>query len=253
MWKKFLFIIAVLSGTLFSASGHVFSDETLAYKVNYKWGLIHKQAGRASLILRKVGNDKYDVAMYARTEPWADHFYKVRDTLISSIRIQDIAPLKYQRIAHEGKWYAHDIIEFLYNGDTVTGQCTRYRKPKKNSDITRSDITLSARGYTVDLLTSFYYIRSFDFSTMKAGETTTVNIFSGKRKELLKITYVGPEIIKIGKKKTDTYKITFTFTSEGKKETSDPIEAWLSASDGHIPLKLVGRLKIGQIQCIYAP
>lgn len=241
-----------MSGALFSAQAEKFSDESVNYNIYFKVGFIHKQAGRAKLILQNDGN-RYSVALYARTEPWADRFYRVRDTLLSSFDIHTLAPVRYQRIAHEGGRYAWDIIRFSHDGNTVNGDCKRYRRGKKDKETSESTLSLTAQGVTVDLLSSFYYIRSFDYLSLKPGDTRTVNIFSGKRKELLKITYLGKETIKINKEKVDTYKINFTFTSEGKKKTSDPIEAWLSISPGHIPLKLVGHLKIGQIQCFYAP
>ena len=48
-----LMISAVLGAAV--ASAMRFDDESLDYKVNYKWGLIHKQAGHATLSLRNEG------------------------------------------------------------------------------------------------------------------------------------------------------------------------------------------------------
>ncbi len=189
--------------------------------------------------------------MFARTEPWADRIYRVRDTLMTSFRYGALSPIEYHRIAHEGKRYAHDIISFYSQNDVVSANCVRHRKGKKDKAVNTSEIKLSAQGRTVDLLSSFYFIRSMEFKNLKKGEVIMLNIFSGKRKELLTIIFDGVETIKLNKKKIETYKVKFTFTSESKKQTSDPIIAWLSKEDGHIPLKLVGKLPIGQVQCIF--
>ncbi|MDE6396058.1 MAG: DUF3108 domain-containing protein, partial [Muribaculaceae bacterium] len=61
-------------------SAFKFSNEALNYKVMYKWGLVHKQAGHATLSLKKSG-DEYVTNLTASSEKWADRFYKVRDTL----------------------------------------------------------------------------------------------------------------------------------------------------------------------------
>ena len=60
------------------ASGAVpFSQsESLSYKVMYKWGLINKQAGTATLTISRNG-DTYKSRLTAASAPWADKFYMV--------------------------------------------------------------------------------------------------------------------------------------------------------------------------------
>lgn len=230
--------------------GQSLKPETLNYKVTYKWGLIHKQAGTARIVLTHPNSSVFEAKLYARTQPWADSFYKVRDTLTTRFSSSTYIPLEYHRIAHEDGSYAHDILKFNTSGNVTSAKCHRIRRGKKDKTNSETTISLSASGATVDLLSSFYYIRTLPFATMSPGTKQTVNIFSGKRKELLAITYIGKETIKIDKTSHEVYHIRFTFTSEGKKETSRPIDAWLSTSSGHVPLKLLGELKIGKVQCI---
>lgn len=250
--KKILLLI--LSITLYSYIGSAFAsekpDETLKYKVVYRWGLVNKQAGRATISVSHGADGKSRAAMYARTEPWADHFYKVRDTLLTTFATETHLPYSYTRIAHEGGDYANDKVVFKKAGNTTTAKCVRLRRKKKDKTSNRSESTLSANGDAVDLLSSFYYLRGLDFGSMKPGIPHVINIFSGKRKEILKISYHGSETIKIDGKKVVTHKVTFTFTSENGKTTSAPIKAWLSTDSSHTPLKLEGELKIGKIQCI---
>ena len=52
-----------------------FEPETLNYKVMYKWGLINKQAGHASLALTHDSRH-YHAQLTAASEPWADKFSK---------------------------------------------------------------------------------------------------------------------------------------------------------------------------------
>ena len=63
-------------------SGFAASTEKLNYIVTYKWGLIHKDAGEVE-IYKKPKGDGYELKLVAKTKPWADRIYKVRDTLIS--------------------------------------------------------------------------------------------------------------------------------------------------------------------------
>ncbi len=69
----------------------------------------------------------------ARTKPWADRFYQVRDTLLGKIRMNDLRPLSYTKIAHEKGKYGKDVIKYSYSGSNVKGHCTRFRKNKEGN------------------------------------------------------------------------------------------------------------------------
>lgn len=245
-----LILLAVIFCSL-TAYAALPDNEQLSYKITYRWGLVNKTAGRATFILRNNSSKQFTAKMYAQTEPWADHFYKVRDTLISTFDTTTGLPILYKRIAHEGGSYAFDQVTFTQNGDTSSAKCIRLRRGKSDKQVSHYETSLSAQGDAVDLLSSFYYLRNLKFLDMKKGETKVLNIFSGKRKEILKITYNGPESLKIDDKKISTFLVTFTFTSDSGKTTSKPIKAWLSLTNPHIPMKLVGELKIGRVECIY--
>lgn len=243
-------VACLISGWL-SSTAATFSNESLNYKVMYKWGLVNKQAGHATLSLKHSGNT-YVTRLTAASEHWADRFFKVRDTLNGTINISNFAPTFYEKIANEGGERKHDVVKYLRSGSKVTGQCTRRHYNKKGVLTTDESRTLTAVGTTLDMLSSFYYMRSLPFQSWKPGHLVTVNVFSGKRKELLTIKYIGTEDVKVDKKTYNCYHIRFTFTGEGgSKKTSDDMDAWISSDSRHIPIKLEGKLKVGKVQCFY--
>lgn len=247
--KTLLIYFLIIFSAIMPAKAAGFADETLHYKVMFKWGIVQKQAGRATLRLA-AAPDHFQATLYARSEPWADHFYRLRDTLISVMDRNDMLPRRYERIAHEDGRFDHDIIHISRSGDLFTGTSHRMRR-KKKGEISHSEITLKAEGPTVDLVSVFYYLRMLDFAAMQPGYTKTLNIFSGKRKELLTIRYVGKENLKLDGRTYPTYRISFTFTDEKSSKTSDDIDTWISTASDHIPLKLEGKLKVGKIRCLY--
>lgn len=247
--KRCLLLLGMAFMALWSMAANL-SNETLHYKVTYKWGVVQKDAGKATLTLRVNGNN-CNATLVGRTDPWADKIYHLRDTLKSSFSKATCIPTRYERIAHEDGRYAHDIVNISRSGQTFTGKCTRYRRAKKSNKTTQASTALSAQGMTVDMLSAFYYLRSLDFASMAKGHTTKANIFSGKKKEMLTITYKGQESVKINGKNRSAYRIRFTFTTDGRKQSSDPIEAWISTDSRHIPLLIEGALKIGKVRCIY--
>jgi hypothetical protein len=101
------------------------------------------------------------------------------------------------------------------------------------------------------MLSAYYYMRQLPFESWDKGYVLTVNIFSGKRKELLTIRYVGTETITTDKKSYTCYHVKFLFTSDGRKKTSDDMDAWISTDSNRVPIKLEGKLPVGKVQCYY--
>lgn len=225
--------------------------EALRYNVMFKWGLINKKAGTATLSLRNGGNS-YITTLTAASEPWADRFYKVRDTLNGCLQHADLKPVYYEKRAHEGGDHKHDRVDYDYSqAGLVIGHCSHkvYKKGELQKDETRD---MEAEGSAIDMLTAFYYMRYLSFDTMSVGGQSTIAIFSGRQKETLTINYMGTADIEIDGKSYSTYHIRFIFTSKGGKKTSDDMDAWISTDAKRIPVKLEGKLPVGKVRCFLA-
>lgn len=249
MKKLTLILIALITGVaqLCATNRHMPSTETVRYRVMYKWGLINKQAGSAVISLRETGPN-FTATLTAHSEPWADKIFMVRDTLIGTMDKATLRPVFYEKIAHEGNEDKHDTVRFRFSGDDVTGECTRrvVKKGQLKVDVTH---TLTATGKTVDMLSSFYYMRSLPFETWHKGQGDTVTIFSGKQKESLTLKYHGIEVVQVGDKRYQCFHITFVFTGNGGKKTSDDMDAWITTDSRRLPVQLEGKLPVGKVKC----
>ena len=104
------------------------------------------------------------------------------------------------------------------------------------------------------MLSVFYFLRVIDYDKLTSGNVVKATMFSGSKVESLTIRCVGRETIKLrDKSKREAYHIKFKFTTEGKKKSSDDIDAWISTDSRHIPLQVVGSLPVGQVRCYYIP
>ena len=103
----------------------------------------------------------------------------------------DFIPVSYTYIAHENGKYKKDVLHFRHDGNTFYADAVRYKRKATGGPMTTSTIQLEAQGMTVDMLSSFFYLRTLDFDNMSVGQNVVVNIFSGSKKEKLKITYKG--------------------------------------------------------------
>lgn len=248
--KRFVALLVWLAVLCPFAAGasHNFDNETLRYRVLFKWGLINKTAGYATIRMLPGSGEMCTAELTAASEPWADKFYKVRDTLVSVMRRADYTPHYYEKNAHEGSDRKHDIVRFTRQGNTYTGSCVR--KVWKKGELTRDETReLVAEGATVDMMSSFYHMRNLPFDKWEKGHTVSLNIFSGKQKELLTFKFQGVEMVEVDGKNYPCYHITFIFTGKNKKKTSDNMDAWITANSKRVPMRLEGKLPVGKVQC----
>ncbi len=227
-----------------------FSDEVLNYVITYKWGIIQKESGDATLSLKNKGSN-YKIVLTGKTRPWADRFYVVRDTLLATVSKTGFRPLVYKKMAHEGKNYSKDILKYSYSGREVTATCDKHKR-NKHGEISDSRKEMRASGAAYDMLTIFYYLRTIDYSAFKSNMRIKTTMFSGSAAETLTLQCIGKTNVKLRNGKTkEAYHIKFTFTTGGGKKSSSDIEAWISADEQRIPLIVVGSLAIGKIKAIY--
>ena len=248
MRRSFFFICFSLIALC--SFGFVFQPETLHYKVMFKWGLINKKAGTATLSLSNAPN-YYVAQLTAASEPWADKIYRVRDTLNGHMTYKELSPLFYEKIANEGTERKHDVVKYDYTSHPeIIARCTRkvYKKGELKIDDARQ---LEAQGDVVDMLTSFYFMRNLPYQDWKSGHTKELTIFSGKQKETLSIKYEGLDTLDFEGENRKVYHIKFVLTSKGGKKSSDDMEAWISADSFRIPLRLEGKLPVGKVHCIF--
>lgn len=245
IFKLSIVALCVILGNIAASADTKFADETLKYVITYKWGLITKDSGDATLSLKNQGS-KYYIKLTGKTKPWADGMFKVRDTLISVMDKAKFRPLSYTKVAHEGGKYAKDVIEYTYSGNNVHGKATKYREKKGTTKT--ENLELSASGDTFDMLSVFYWLRSIDPATLPIGQKVTATLFSGSHEETVKIWKVGEQAIKLRDgSKREAWHIKFTFTSKGGKKTSDDIDAWISKDAKRIPLEIKGSLPLGHV------
>lgn len=253
--KRLLSVILLLCTlcAVKAQSAYIPTVESLKYRVMFKWGLISKQAGTVTITTDNFADGYFNSTLIGRSANWADKFYSVRDTLMGTIMQNNLQPVYYEKIARESGDFKRDIIMYDRTTPDVVGNCQRWRQKKKSDEVTYSTNLLKANGITLDMLSSFYYMRHVDYPKMSPGQSIVMNIFSGTKKETLRITYKGNKSIEIDGKNYPSYYISFTFTSGNGKKSSDDMFAWISTDSNRIPLLMMGNLPIGSIRCYYVP
>lgn len=221
--------------------GHI-SGEHLTYDIVYHWGIIWKRAAQGTLSIERQ-SDSYRAVMTACTLPFADRLFKVRDTLVAEMRIVDLQPQSFVKIAREGKFYQIDSLTYSYTNDSTSGYTVLTRPDKEYREV----VPMTVEGDAYDMLSIFYRVRQLPFYNMKAGDVFSKPIFSGRNIEQLDIEYLGTDTIEVMEKPCAAYYLQFRFYDRQGKRTSDRISAWLSVDD-YIPLQLEGKLPVGSMK-----
>ena len=251
-----LLLVCMVAGIINTAAQEVV-NETLKYDVLFKWGIIQKKMGEVDLDTQLDAlDDMFSSELVGRsTTALAEKFYSVRDTLSGRMIKSTIEPVYYEKIAHEAGAFRRDVLN--YNRDengNVSAKAQIYKR-NKNGQEEQGEKLLTATGITLDMLSAFYYMRYVDYDAMKPGEVLKFNIFSGQKKEILRITYLEKTQINVPAYDNipmDVYHVSFTFTynDHDEKKSSDPIQAWIGVDGQRIPFMVTGRLPIGGIRCV---
>lgn len=249
--RKQIVILLILTGSLLSCIGTLrgatFGNETLRYVISYKWGVVHKDAGEATLTLRNHGG-KYVATLTARTKPWADKVFQVRDTLRATMTASNLRPVRYEKISHEGGKYGRDVITYSFSGGKTKARV--HRTKIRNGKTKQSTKAFSTTQEAFDMLSIFYYVRSIDFTKLPKGRSVRKVIFSGSSAEFITIRNLGTQTLKLRSgKRVTAYHLRFNFTDDGGKRSSSDMDTWVSTSAPYIPYQLEGELPVGKVKC----
>lgn len=210
------------------------AGEKLEYRLHY--GLIN--AGTASLAVekstQKIGNrELLHIIGKGNTNSSFDWMYKVRDRYESYIDAEGIFPWLFVRDVDEGGFKINQSYEFLQHKQTVaTSEGKTFETPEA----------------VQDMLSSFYFARTIDFSDAKVGEVFTITSFVDGKVWPLKIRFAGKEELKTNGHKYKTLKFHPVVQTGRMFKDEEDVTVWVSDDENKIPLLAQGKIFIGSIK-----
>lgn len=227
-------------------------NEKLKYDIVYNWGIIWKKGAEATLSTDTFlmdGKPVYKATLSARTTPFADKIFRVRDTLYSVMHREHFLPLYYAKIADEKKVFRKDELFYHYDKDGTQGRTSLIRPGNHQPDT----FSLFTPNRAFDMLSIFYYIRRLDFGQAEMGERFPVEIFSGRHVEKMEIEYLGRMILSLpGNRFYPAYKVKLRFFGKTGEKVNENMTAWISEDPRRIPLMVEGRLPVGSLKAFYS-
>jgi hypothetical protein len=195
-------------------------------------------AGEAFIELLPVedfnGIKFYHFVFTARTSPFVDVFYKVRDRIDSYTDTEMSHSFLYIK-KHEGKSQKETIVEFDWG--------TQKAKYSVRNGEEREPISIMPG--TFDPLSVFYAFRLHDLDTqMEYG----IPLTDGKERIIGKVKVIKREDIKVGSLTYDAFLVEPEMEHIGgvfEKSSNAKLQIWVTADNRRIPIRIKSKVKVG--------
>ena len=250
MMKRLLSILLIfLSLSIYAqcpAVNNAFqSGERLDYEMYFNWKFVWIKAGTSCLktdaITLPDGTDGYRTSLIATSSKRADHFFKMRDTLISDMTTR-MEPRYFRKGAEEGKRYTVDEAWFSYPGGKSKAS---QRRLHKDGSIRTAEDTMNECIY--DMLSILQRARSFDPKDYKIGEKIHFQMATGRKVEKQTLIYRGKKKFEAEDDDETVYRcLVFSLVEYDKKGREQEVITFYITDDlNHLPVRLDLYLNFG--------
>lgn len=211
------------------------SGEKLKYLLHY--GVFN--AGLAELNVYESEKDfkgkkkAYNMVGKGWTTGATDWFFKVNDHYETYMDKEEMNSLRFIRRVNEGGFIINQDYYFDSDSNRVRTQ------DNKNFDVPAG---------VQDMLSSFYYARSIDYSKAKEDDIFIIPTFVDNKVEYLRIMYKGKETIKTKSGKYKCLKFN-PLVLEGRVfENDEDLTVWISDDANKIPILIQSKIVVGSIK-----
>lgn len=209
------------------------AGEKLKFRIHY--GFI--DAGTATMEIKSEmkdigGRPCYHIVATGETMGAFDWFFKVRDRYESIVDSQAIIPWLFFRRVNEGGYTLNQNVSFNHFTDSA-------KSDKK---------TISMPDNTQDLISAFYFSRTFDATNVKVGDVYPIPGYLDDNTLPLNVKFIGRDVIKtkVGTIRCMGFR---PLLQEGRVfKENESMTVWVSDDDNHIPVRVQAEVLVGSIK-----
>ncbi|MBR1889556.1 MAG: DUF3108 domain-containing protein [Alloprevotella sp.] len=218
------------------------SGETLVFDLYFNWKFVWIKVGNATWSVSKTsykGTPAYRTRLITRTNQKADHYFVMRDTLISYVA-EDLHPLYYEKNAKEGKQYRQEKVRYTYpQGQCKVGMYYRrdYLEPRTGE--------FESRYCAYDMVSMMLRARSFDATKYDKGYRQKFLLAEGRHTEWRTLLYCGKETIKMEGSDQQFRCLVFSYLETENGKESEIVRFYVTDDENHLPVRLDMNLRFG--------
>lgn len=205
--------------------------EELTYDVGY--GFI--TAGEAKMSIPRWtwqnGRKCYNVEFTVRSTSFFDKLYRVRDRYESHIDADGLFPWKFVQQIREGS-YKRDFQ-------------ASFDHAKQKATTTEGEYPLEP--FTQDVLSAFYFMRTYDYSGFRPGQKVYLKNFYKDSTYVLTVKYLGKQTIDVEAGTFRTILLEPIMKEGGLFKASGRIIVWVTDDERRIPVQVEAEIPIGSI------
>ncbi|MBC8173810.1 MAG: DUF3108 domain-containing protein [Chitinophagales bacterium] len=221
------------------------AGESLTYKVYYNAGPMWITAGEMYFKLQNEnynGKDVYHGIAEAVTYKSFDWVFKVRDKMETWMDVNTLQSTKFTRDVYEGGYTFYRS----YDWNRSTNVIKSYYKNRK-SGIERTTTMKDVNPCAVDLLSSFYWARSIDFSKYKPGDKIALSLAVDDEEYNLYIRYEGKEEYKTKLGTFNCFKVKPLLVEGAVFHSGEGMTIWVTDDENRIPVRIESKVLVGRI------
>ncbi len=239
--KKILFLGLVIFTCSFVGGdtyrhlpNHCFkAGEYFDYKVKYGFLSIGEATVDVSQQIFSVNNRPcYRVNIFGRTTGITDLFH-IRNTYRSYLDTSAILPQKFLMDLQENNYHKEQTITFDHTTNAATREQDKDRKSFKLPDNVH------------DVVSGYYFLRTIDFTKVKAGETVSANMFFDDEIYNMKVRFNGKGIVRTRFGKINVIKLNPVLPKNKMFEGEDAIRIWVSDDKNRVPIRIEIDFSVG--------
>ncbi len=238
--SSILFLIFLLiTASLYAQKSEFRVLENKAFRVgekltfDVKYGFVNAGVAEFSIpkIIKLAGRETYNVVFRVNSVPAFDLFYKVRDRYETFIDVEGIFPWRFEQHIREGG-YSRDFSAFFDQ-----------RKGKAKTSEGQYDIP----PYVNDIVSAFYFARTYDYSKMKVGDKIQLQNFYKDKVYPLDVVFHGKERITVAAGTFDCIILEPLAKEGGLFKSEGNMLLWVTDDDIRMPVKVKTKVIIGSI------
>jgi len=207
--------------------------EQLVYRIHY--GFI--DGGQASIkiedsLVPVLGKKSYHIIGTGVSTGVLNAVFKVNDRYETYIDAQSLCPLMFIRRVDEGGFKINQDMLFDQDYHIVNSNGKKFKVP----------------AYIQDMLSAFYYSRTFNYDNEAPGKIDSVVTFVDNQIWSLKIKFVRRDTIKSNVGKIGCL-VFEPMVQKGRifKHNND-LQVWISDDKNHIPIRAQANILVGSIK-----